>query len=113
MRRRRHSAPMIDRRLGVPTSLGPRILVALPARYPLRDGTGVTRADLAGDTFIVRHCGTGPQVHDHIVTRLVGNAPDLSILRFGVNCITLLSKLRRVLASPLPARRQRSCKHPA
>ncbi|HWV53505.1 LysR substrate-binding domain-containing protein [Pseudorhodoplanes sp.] len=70
-----------------------RLLVALLARHPLRDGTGVTWADLAGDTFIVRHCGTGPQVHDHIVTRLVGNAQDLSILRFEVDRITLLSKV--------------------
>ncbi|MHB2266755.1 LysR family transcriptional regulator [Aliihoeflea sp. PC F10.4] len=68
-----------------------RLLAALPARHPLADGAGVTWADLAGETFIVRQGGTGPQVHDHIVMRLTGNAPDLCILRFDVDRITLLS----------------------
>lgn len=68
-----------------------RLLVALPASHPLADAAGVTWADLAGDTFIVRHSGTGPQVHDHIVMRLAGNAPDLSVLRFDVERVTLLS----------------------
>lgn len=68
-----------------------RLLVALPARHPLRDGTGVTWSDLAGDTFIVRQGGTGPQVHDHIVMRLAGTSPNLSILRFDVERVTLLS----------------------
>ncbi len=68
-----------------------QLLVALPASHPLADAAGVTWADLAGDTFVVRHGGTGPQVHDHIVMRLAGNAPDLSILRFDVERVTLLS----------------------
>ncbi len=68
-----------------------RLFALLPARHPLRDGAGVTWADLAGVTFIVRQGGTGPQVHDHIVMRLAGNAPGLSILRFDVDRITLLS----------------------
>lgn len=68
-----------------------RLLAALPARHRLGDGAGVTWADLAGDTFIVRQGGTGPQVHDHIVMRLAGTSPDLSILRFDVERITLLS----------------------
>ncbi|KAA0968284.1 LysR family transcriptional regulator [Aureimonas fodinaquatilis] len=68
-----------------------RLLAALPARHPLGDGAGVTWADLAGDTFIVCQGGTGPQVHDHIVVRLAGTSPDLSILRFDVERGTLLS----------------------
>ncbi len=68
-----------------------RLLAALPARHPLADGAGVTWADLAGDTFVVRQGGTGPQVHDHIVMRLAGNSPELSILRFDVERSTLLS----------------------
>ncbi|MGX1101440.1 LysR family transcriptional regulator [Amorphus sp. MBR-141] len=68
-----------------------RLLAALPARHPLADGVGVTWADLADDTFIVRQGGTGPQVHDHIVMRLAGNSPKLSILLFDVERGTLLS----------------------
>lgn len=68
-----------------------RLLAALPARHPLADGSGVTWADLAGDTFIVRQGGTGPQVHDHIVMRLASGSTDLSILRFDVERGTLLS----------------------
>ncbi|CAN7182295.1 LysR family transcriptional regulator [Rhizobium sp. LjRoot98] len=68
-----------------------RLLAALPSRHPLADGVGVTWADLAGDTFIVREGGSGPQVHDHIVMRFAGSSPDLSILRFDVERSTLLS----------------------
>ncbi|WP_293409452.1 LysR family transcriptional regulator [Phenylobacterium sp.] len=68
-----------------------RLLAALPSRHPLAEGAGVTWADLAGDTFIVRHGGTGPQVHDHIVKRLAGRCANLSILRFDVERGTLLS----------------------
>lgn len=68
-----------------------RLLAALPTHHPLADGVGVTWGDLAGDTFIVRQGGTGPQVHDYIVMRLAGYAPDLSIQRFDVERGTLLS----------------------
>lgn len=68
-----------------------RLLAALPARHPLRDEAGVTWADLASDTFIVRQGGTGPQIYDHIVMRLAGTSPELSILRFDVERVTLLS----------------------
>ncbi|UHD45464.1 LysR family transcriptional regulator [Aureimonas altamirensis] len=68
-----------------------RLLAVLPARHALADGAGVSWADLADDTFIVRQSGTGPQVHDHIVMRLAGNAPGLSILRFDVERGTLIS----------------------
>lgn len=68
-----------------------RLLAALPSRHPLADGTGVTWADLSGDTFIVRQGGTGPQVHDHIVQRLAGGYSALSIVRFDVERGTLLA----------------------
>lgn len=68
-----------------------QLLTAVPSNHPLADGTGVTWADLASDTFIVRQGGTGPQVHDHIVMRLASSSPDLSILRFDVERVTLLS----------------------
>ncbi|MFC3075281.1 LysR family transcriptional regulator [Shinella pollutisoli] len=68
-----------------------RLLTAVPSNHPLADETGVTWADLASDTFIVRQGGTGPQVHDLIVMRLANSSPDLSILRFNVERVTLLS----------------------
>lgn len=68
-----------------------RLLAALPSRHPRAGGAGITWADLAGETFIVRHGGTGPQVHDHIVLRLASGCPSLSILRFNVERSTLLS----------------------
>lgn len=68
-----------------------RLFVALPSSHPLAEGAGITWADLADDTFIVRHGGTGPQVHDHIIKRLAGRCPNLSILRFDVERGTLLS----------------------
>lgn len=68
-----------------------RLLGVLPSRHPLADRAGVTWADLAGETFIVRHGGTGPQVYDHIVTRLAGRCANLAILRFDVERGTLLS----------------------
>lgn len=68
-----------------------RLLAVLPSRHSLADGEGVAWADLAGETFIVRHGGTGPQVHDHIVMRLANNSPGLSIMRFDVERGTLLS----------------------
>lgn len=70
-----------------------RLLAALPSRHPLADRSGVTWADLAEDTFLVRHGGTGPQVHDHIVMRLAARRPNLAILRFDVERGTLLSMI--------------------
>lgn len=67
------------------------LVVALPVNHPLSEHTGVTWADLAGETFLVRYGGTGPQVHDHIVLRLAGHWSEPSILRFEVERCTLLS----------------------
>jgi DNA-binding transcriptional LysR family regulator len=66
-------------------------LAALPERHPLAERPNITWADLAGETFLVCHDGTGPQVHDHIVLRLAGRWPASSIQRFDVERGTLLS----------------------
>ncbi|WJS87170.1 LysR family transcriptional regulator [Paracoccus sp. TOH] len=68
-----------------------RLLAVLPSCHPFAEAAGITWADLASETFIVRQGGTGPQVHDHIVLRLAASAPGLSILRFDVERGTLLS----------------------
>jgi DNA-binding transcriptional LysR family regulator len=67
------------------------LLAVLPEQHPLAERSSVTWADLAGETFLVRHGGTGPQAHDHIVLRLAGRWPAPSILRFDVGRGTLLS----------------------
>jgi len=69
------------------------LVVALPASHPLADRNGVTWADLAGEAFIVRHGGTGPQVHDHILLRLAGRWLSPSILRLAVERGSLLSMI--------------------
>ena len=68
-----------------------RLMVALPAGHALTAMQDVEWRQLAGETFLVRHGGTGPQVHDHIVLRLAGRWPAPSILRFDVGRGTLLS----------------------
>lgn len=62
-----------------------------PDQHHLADRSAVTWADLAGETFLVRYGGTGPQVHDHIVLRLAEHWSAPSILRFDVERGTLLS----------------------
>ena len=67
------------------------LVVALPDRHRLAKQSAVTWADLAGETFLVRYGGTGPQAHEHIVSRLAGRWPTSSIQRFDVERGTLLS----------------------
>ena len=67
------------------------LLAVLPERHPLAEQASVTWVDLAGETFLVRHGGTGPQVHSHIVLRHAGRWPVPSILRFDVGRGALLS----------------------
>ncbi|WP_226558439.1 LysR family transcriptional regulator [Salipiger thiooxidans] len=66
------------------------LVVVLPERHPLAGHSAVTWPDLAGETFLVRHGSTGPQVHDHIILRLAGRLPPPSIQRFDVGRGTLL-----------------------
>ncbi|CAN7654991.1 LysR family transcriptional regulator [Agrobacterium tumefaciens] len=67
------------------------LVAVLSEQHQLATLPAITWADLAGETFLVRHGGTGPQVHDHIVLRLAGRWPAPSILRFDVGRGTLLS----------------------
>lgn len=76
-----HSRPIWDEPL----------VVAISASHRLAGRTGVTWAELASEKFLVRRCGTGPQVHDHILLRLGGRLPQPSIYRFEVERGTLLS----------------------
>ncbi|MFC6446136.1 LysR family transcriptional regulator [Shinella zoogloeoides] len=70
------------------------LIAVLPADHPLTEQDSVTWDDLTGESFLVRHGGTGPQAYDHIVLRLAGRwqaAP--SILRCDVERCTLLQMI--------------------
>ena len=67
------------------------LVAVLSEQHRLAGQTTVTWADLVGERFLVRHVGTGPQAHDHIVLRLAGSWPAPSILRFDVGRGSLLS----------------------
>lgn len=70
-----------------------RLMVALPARHPLAGRSDVEWRQLAEETFLVRHGGTGPQVHDLIVARFTGKWPTPSIGRLDVGPGALLSMI--------------------
>lgn len=67
------------------------LVAVLPEQHRLAGQSAITWTDLAGETFLVRYGGTGPQVHDHIVLRHAGRWPAPSILRFDVERGTMLS----------------------
>lgn len=67
------------------------LVAVLPEGHPFAERSAITWADLEGETFLVRHGGTGPQVHSHIVLRHAGRWPTPSILRFDVGRGALLS----------------------
>ena len=46
------------------------MVTALPADHPLAEQEAVTWRDLADETFLIRHGGTGPQVFEHVVRRI-------------------------------------------
>lgn len=67
------------------------LLVAFPERHPLAKAEGVRWPELAGEPFLTRSSGAGPQAHDYIVLRLAGNWGQLRIQRFDVERDTLMS----------------------
>ena len=69
------------------------LVAVLPERHPLAAQPAVTWADLTDETFLVRHGGTGPQVHDLIVVRAAGKWPVPSIRRSDVGRDSLLSMI--------------------
>jgi DNA-binding transcriptional LysR family regulator len=67
------------------------LFVALRQRHPLSGAEGVRWSELAGETFLARRGGAGPQVHDHIVLRLAEHWSQPHIERFDVGRDTLMS----------------------
>ncbi|RJT21638.1 LysR family transcriptional regulator [Chakrabartia godavariana] len=70
-----------------------RLMVAVPARHPLTMLPDVEWRQLEEETFLVRHGGTGPQVHDLIVARAAGRWLTPVIQRFDVGRSALLSMI--------------------
>jgi DNA-binding transcriptional LysR family regulator len=71
------------------------VWAALPQNHPIASRSGVTWADLAGETFLVRNSGTGPEVHDYIILRLGNRWPPPQVQWVGVERATLLSMVGR------------------
>jgi len=67
------------------------LMAVLPDGHRFAKQPTVTWTDLVNETFLVRHGGTGPQVHDHIRLRLAGRWPPATVHRFDVERGTLLS----------------------
>ena len=70
-----------------------RLMVALPARHALAAQQNLEWRQLAEETFLVRHNGTGPQVHDLIVARSAGKRLTPAIQRVDVERSTLMSMI--------------------
>ncbi|ARR53303.1 LysR family transcriptional regulator [Rhizorhabdus wittichii DC-6] len=70
-----------------------RLMVALPLKHPLAELSNVEWRQLANETFLIRHHGTGPQVHDLIVLRSAGKWPVPTILRRKVGREALLAMI--------------------
>lgn len=66
------------------------IVVALPSQHALTKMKRLTWSDLASELFLARHGGTGQQVHDHVVRRLVERGFMPRIRRCNVGRDTLL-----------------------
>jgi DNA-binding transcriptional LysR family regulator len=67
------------------------LLVALRKGHLLTEAEGVRLPELAGESFLARSGGAGPQVHDHIMLRLAENWSQPQIQRFDVAHDTLMS----------------------
>lgn len=67
------------------------LLVAFPERHPLAGAERVMWSELAGENFLTRSGGAGPQVHDRIVLRLAEHWNRPRIQRLDVERDTLMS----------------------
>lgn len=66
------------------------LVIALPAEHPLASSPDITWTDLAQETFLVRDGGSGPQVFDHVVHRVVERERSPKIHRFNIGRDTLM-----------------------
>ena len=66
------------------------IVVALPVNHPLIAREAINWLDLADETILVRHGGTGPQVFEHVVRRISERGRSPRIRRCDVARDTLI-----------------------
>ncbi|GAA5542273.1 MULTISPECIES: LysR family transcriptional regulator [Brucella] len=70
------------------------LVAVLPSSHPLADTESIAWDELAGEAFLVRHNGTGPQAYDHIIQRMAGRWVDApAILRCDVERCTLMQMI--------------------
>jgi DNA-binding transcriptional LysR family regulator len=67
------------------------LFVALREGHPLAEAEGLRWRELAGERFLIRSNGGGPQAHDHIVLRLAEHQSQPRVQRFNVERDTLMS----------------------
>lgn len=65
-------------------------MIAFPVPHPLATAESFEWLDLASETFLVRHGGTGPQVQDHITRRIAERNRAPNIRRCDVGRDTLM-----------------------
>lgn len=71
-----------------------QLFAVLPVNHPLAEQESLGWTDLAGETFLTRNGGTGPQAYEHIIQRLAGQwEAGLSILRCDVGRDTLMQMI--------------------
>lgn len=69
------------------------MVIALPTAHPLASRESVVWSNLSGETFLVRHGGAGPQVHEHVVRRISELAIAPRIRRCDVERDTLMQMI--------------------
>ena len=70
------------------------LVAVLPANHALAERDSVAWDDLAEESFIVRHSGTGPQAYEHILLRMAGRWLDApAIMRCDVERCTLMQMI--------------------
>lgn len=89
------------------------LVAVLSERHRLAGQASVTWADLVGETFLVRHGGTGPQAHDHIVLRLAGRWPRRRFCVSTWGAAPCCPWSDRGSASPSSGQPRRCCQRPA
>ncbi|GGE55172.1 hypothetical protein GCM10007276_35230 [Agaricicola taiwanensis] len=70
-----------------------RLMVALPQGHPLALQPNVEWRQLAEETFLIRHGGAGPQLHDLIIARAAGKWLTPAIVRVDAGRSALFSMI--------------------
>lgn len=66
------------------------LVIAVPSGHRLATADRFVWKDLASEAFLVRQGGAGPQVHDHVIRRIVEREKTPHIRRFDIGRDTLM-----------------------